>query len=115
MKKLTPLGVLLSLTTIATAAPESFGPSAAATNDRRSYAPEGLGHGAVNPTSMASFAGKMMHGPADVLGGGTGKSETMLMVDAGDTGHAKTDTAAVRGLDTDAATGGVDTNTKQSS
>ena len=109
-KRMTPLGALLGLNTLAAAAPETFGPSP--TYDRRTHQPADLGHGAASPASMASFAGKMTHGPADVLGAGSGKIDELI--DGGETGHAKTDTAAVQGLDTDAATGAA-TNTKQSS
>lgn len=109
--RMTPLSALLGLATLAAAAPETFGPSP--TYDRRTHQPADFGNGAATPASMASFAGKMTHGPVDVLGAGFRKTDELI--DGGDAGHAKTDTAAALGLDTDVASDAAGSNIKQSS
>jgi hypothetical protein len=130
MKKITPFGALLgtaALTMIASdmhrgavnlpqptfAAPGTAGPSNAL-DDRRTHAPANdTGHAPMTPTKMADpLRGAPM--VAEGLGGGIGgKVETMLMVDAGDTGHLNAETGASLGQDVEAATN-ADFTAKQS-
>ncbi len=101
----TPLSTLLGLTTIAACAPDLLGHSPAK-YDRRTHAPSNdVGHGPLNPTKMASITRGMTHAADGLVGAGGFKSETMLMVEAGDTGHITADKDASLGLDMESATG----------